>query len=95
MLVKRFDVMMHRPKRHVFLSTLLVAISLTIFSGSFCYTLKGYATPDEVISGAYFSLEEDAYAVLNACGTYDLYYNGEYLETVDSLKGYEGMHIHN
>lgn len=50
---------------------------------------------DEVISGAYFSLEEDAYAVLNACGTYDLYYNGEYLETVDSLKGYEGMHIHN
>ena len=33
--------------------------------------------------------EENAYAILNEDGTYDIYLYGEYLETVTSLKYYD------
>ena len=33
--------------------------------------------------------EENAYAILNEDGTYNIYLYGEYLETVNSLKYYD------
>ena len=33
--------------------------------------------------------EENAYAIYRDDGRYDLYLYGEYIETVDSLKGYD------
>lgn len=60
-----------------------------------CFTIRGYGVPDEVNDSRIFSLmEENSYAIINDNGTYDLYFNGEYLDTVDSLKEYENTHIY-
>lgn len=93
---KRFQIMIQPRKCHVFLSVFLIMISLGIFSLSYCFTLRGYGTPNEEISSDFFYLSEDSsYAILTSNGTYELYCNGEYIETVNTLKGYEGIYIYN
>lgn len=95
LLQKRFRMMTDSQKHHAAISILLIVISLGIFIESYCFTIRGYGVPDEVNDSKIFSLmEENSYAIINDNGTYDLYFNGEYLDTVDSLKEYENTHIY-
>lgn len=95
LLQKRFRMMTYSQKHHAAISIFLIVISLGIFIESYCFTIRGYGVPDEVTDSKIFSLmEENSYAIINDNGTYDLYFNGEYLDTVDSLKEYENTHIY-
>ena len=69
---------------------LLVSVFL-----SYCFTFRGVGIPTEAKSGEVFSLtQENSYAIVNENGTYDLYLHDQYIETVNSLKGYDLIPIY-
>lgn len=94
-LEKRFQLLTHSQKRRHFLSFFLIIISVVIFIFSYCFTLRGYSVPKELKNNEIFALTvENSYAISNKDGTYDIYFYGEYLETVNSLKEYELVPIY-
>lgn len=94
MLEKRFDLLARGAKQKHFYSLFFVFASILIFLLSYCFTLEPSALPVSTDTEQIFILtEENAYAVPNDDGTYDLYLYGEYLETVDSLKYYSSIPI--
>ena len=96
MLEKRFQLLTHSQKQHHFLSAFIIIVSIGIYLFSYCFTLKGNGLPDETKTGEMFLLtDENSYGISNGDGTYDLYLYGEYLETVDSLMGYDYVPIYN
>ena len=95
-LEKRFQLLTHSQKHHHFLSTFVVIVSIGLYIFSYCFTLRGYRIPDEAKNGEIFQLtDENSYGISNGDGTYDIYLYGEYIETVDSLMGYDFVPIYN
>ena len=95
-LEKRFQLLTHSQKRHHFLSAFIIIVSIGLYIFSYCFTLRGYSLPDEAKTGEIFLLtDENSYGISNGDGTYDLYLYGEYIETVNSLKGYDYVPIYN
>lgn len=96
MLEKRFQLLTHSQKRQHFLSVFVVVISVSIYLFSYYFTLRGVSTPSEAKNNEIFTLtNENSYGISNGDGTYDLYLYGEYIETVDSLMGYDYVPIYN
>lgn len=96
MLEKRFQLLTHSQKRQHFLSIFVVVISVSIYLFSYYFTLRGVSTPSEAKNNEIFTLtNENSYGISNGDGTYDLYLYGEYIETVDSLMGYDYVPIYN
>ena len=96
MLEKRFQLLTHSQKRQHFLSVVVVVISVSIYLFSYYFTLRGVSTPSEAKNNEIFTLtNENSYGISNGDGTYDLYLYGEYIETVDSLMGYDYVPIYN
>ena len=94
MLEKRFDLLARGAKQKHFYSLFFVFASILIFLLSYCFTLEPSALPISTDTEQIFILtDENAYAIPNDDGTYDLYLYGEYLETVDSLKYYSSIPI--
>ena len=95
-LEKRFQLLTHSQKRQHFLSVFVVVISVGIYLFSYYFTLRGVSTPPEAKNNEIFTLtDENSYGISNGDGTYDLYLYGEYIETVDSLMGYDYVPIYN
>ena len=95
-LEKRFKILTSSQKHFSVFSLVLILICISIFSLSYCFTVKGYSIPDEAIQGEIFQLtDENSYGISNGDGTYDIYFSGEYIETVNSLKGYDSVPIYN
>lgn len=93
---KRFQLLTHSQKRQHFLSVFVVVISVSIYLFSYYFTLRGVSTPSEAKNNEIFTLtNENSYGISNGDGTYDLYLYGEYIETVDSLMGYDYVPIYN
>lgn len=96
MLEKRFQLLTHSQKRQHFLSVFVVVISVSIYLFSYYFTLRGVSTPSEAKNNEIFTLtNENSYGISNGDVTYDLYLYGEYIETVDSLMGYDYVPIYN
>lgn len=96
MLEKRFQLLTHSQKRQHFLSVFVVVISVSIYLFSYYFTLRSVSTPSEAKNNEIFTLtNENSYGISNGDGTYDLYLYGEYIETVDSLMGYDYVPIYN
>lgn len=96
MLEKRFQLLTHSQKRQHFLSVFVVVISVSIYLFSYYFTLRGVSTPSEAKNNEIFTLtNENSYGISNGDGTYDLYLYGDYIETVDSLMGYDYVPIYN
>lgn len=96
MLEKRFQLLTHSQKRQHFLSVFVVVISVSIYLFSYYFTLRGVSTPSEAKNNEIFTLtNENSYGISNGDRTYDLYLYGEYIETVDSLMGYDYVPIYN
>ena len=94
-LEKRFQLLTHSQKRQHFLSVFVIVISVGIYLFSYYFTLRGVSTPPEAKNNEIFTLtDENSYGISNGDGTYDLYLYGEYIETVDSLKGYDDVPIY-
>ena len=69
---------------------------LQLYLFSYYFTLRGVSTPSEAKNNEIFTLtNENSYGISNGDGTYDLYLYGEYIETVDSLMGYDYVPIYN
>ena len=94
-LEKRFQVLTHTSQKHYFFSAFVSIVSINIFILSYCFTFRGVGIPAEAKSGEVFSLtQENSYAIVNENGTYDLYLHDQYIETVNSLKGYDLIPIY-
>ena len=86
-LEKRFQLLTHPSRRHTLFSAALICSSLLLFIFSYVFTIKSHFTPAD--TSVFTLTEENAYAISRDDGRYDLYLYGEYIETVDSLKGYD------
>ncbi len=85
---RRFELMLH-PRRYGMVISVAFLITAGIFVTSYLFKLEavGYTSPE--IDEAYFILTDDnAYVIKNSQGTYDVYWEGMYIETVETLRLY-------
>lgn len=88
-LEKRFQLLTNSHKHNKLLSFALCIGCTGIFIFSYYFTLKGDALPTELASDECFILtSNNAYAIRNDNGSFDIYLYGEYLETTNSLEEY-------
>lgn len=91
LLTKRFEMLMQQRQRGVWANikkAIPVLASAALYIGSFFFILEPSYVSPEVEEYAFQLTEENAYAVENPDGSYDLFLLGEYIETVDSLEYY-------
>ena len=68
---------------------MLYVLVVLVFLFFHYFTLKGDALPTELASDECFILtSNNAYAIRNDNGSFDIYLYGEYLETTNSLEEY-------
>lgn len=95
-LTNRFDVMGGEPKpyaRVLHVTALAMTVALFLFSYFFIFEAR-YAAPEEDMQTVDLS-GPSTYAVLNDDNTYDVYYGGYQMDTVDTLDNYyEGMVVY-
>ena len=95
-LVKRFYLMANnQQKSDVPLTVLISIIVLGIYIGSYMFIFEAYHSPQEENMGLPDDIEflkeirvvydTDSYFIDNGDGTYDLYSNGKYLETMTTI----------
>lgn len=85
-LSQRVDMMLReRKKLNTLLAFSLFALITTIYLGSYLFTFENEYYIQDVITES-FGNPKTIYAIQNADGTYDIYNDGYYLETVDSLE---------
>lgn len=90
-LEKRFQLLAHPSKQPRRFSGILILISIFVFLSSYFVTWEPLPVDNSSTMNEqdFILTEENAYAILNEDGTYDIYLYGEYLETVTSLKYYD------
>lgn len=105
-LVKRFVLMSNNQRKTDFpLSVLMCCMVMCIYLGSYLYIFEASKPPsaenadfpDDIqnVQQLHFSLTNDTYFIDNGDGTYDLYSDGLYLETLDSTENsYPGTPIY-
>ena len=88
---KRFQLLAHPSKQPHRFSGIFILISISIFLSSYFVTWEPLPVDNSSTMNEqdFILTEENAYAILNEDGTYDIYLYGEYLETVTSLKYYD------
>ena len=96
-LKKRFEWIISgkHPLRSVQFGLTTFAFSFFLFS--YLYILEGLCPLPDLSSNniTFFGVgSNNDYVIENESGTYDIYYNGIYMETVDSLLGYENAPIY-
>lgn len=90
-LEKRFQLLAHPSKQPRRFSGIFRLISIFVFLSSYFVTWEPMPVDNSSTMNEqdFILTEENAYAILNEDGTYDIYLYGEYLETVTSLKYYD------
>ena len=90
-LEKRFQLLAHPSKQPRRFSGILILISIFVFLSSYFVTWEPLPVDNSSTMNEqdFILTEENAYAILNEDGTYDIYLYGEYLETITSLKYYD------
>lgn len=90
-LEKRFQLLAHPSKQPRRFSGIFLLISIFVFLSSYFVTWEPLPVDNSSTMNEqdFILTEENAYAILNEDGTYDIYLYGEYLETVTSLKYYD------
>lgn len=90
-LEKRFQLLAHPSKQPRRFSGIFRLISIFVFLSSYFVTWEPLPVDNSSTMNEqdFILTEENAYAILNEDGTYDIYLYGEYLETVTSLKYYD------
>lgn len=72
---------------------LLAAAVIAVYILSYCFTMEAFTKFSWYDEGIEVSQEEYFYAVAREDGTYDIYFDGEFLENVDTLKLYTGISV--
>jgi beta-lactamase regulating signal transducer with metallopeptidase domain len=86
----------NQVKRTRSLNILLLGITISIYLVSYAFIFEGYCSPDVLVPLYYTEeneltvvlSEDNIYLIDNADGTYDVYFNFEYLETTTSPELY-------
>lgn len=85
-LKKRFQMLLHRNhKRNKVLNLLLVFIVGSIYLCSYLFAFEAHYTDTEDPNEIFHVSDINSFLVDNGDGTYDTYFNGYKIETVDSL----------
>ncbi len=83
-LVKRFQMMYYSDaRRKRSLNILLAALMLLIFAFSYCVIFEAYYVTDDVEEVTSDLLSNDTYLIDKFDGTYDVYFQGQLIETID------------
>lgn len=85
--------MMRREKKRGLLFYVLAATVFAIYIGSYCFTLEAYVNPPWQREVNEFSVKDQMYAVPQEDGTYDIYFDGYFVENTDTLKWHIGIPI--
>lgn len=86
--------MIYGQRKHSFglwISLLLLICSL--YTASYCFIFEAHTLLPEYEFGLQELSMVDMYAILQDDGTYDLYWNNEFIESVDSLEYYDNIEI--
>ncbi len=77
-----------KEKKKKLLNIAAFLLAAGLFVWSYLYIYEGSYIPDEIEENTHRATEENSYAVLKEDGTYDVYYNGYFIENTDSLECY-------
>ena len=88
-LIKRYEMMFNaqRHKTHTPVAIIILGLVMVLYVGSYFITFENSYVIDQQLSSDYVT-NEGFYAILKDDGTYDTFYDGFFLENVDSLENY-------
>lgn len=94
-ITRRFDMLQKsgEKKNHVLNLVLLLSV-LSIYLVSHAFIWEAFYTPPEVEENTLAPSDDSVYAIEREDNTYDIYINGKYMETVDSLEYYPGIKVY-
>ncbi len=95
-LSNRFSIIGEKPKRYArFLHVAALVMTIGIYLFSYCFIFEArYITPEES-TATIDAADPSIYAVLNENHTYDVYYGGYRMTTVETLENYhEGIVVY-
>lgn len=93
-LIKRFQMLFHKNrKKNIPLFLALLAMVVCIYIGSYGIILEASSYDFAPENDDFIRYDKDFYAVSNEEGSYDIYYNGILIETVESLEYYRGIPV--
>lgn len=87
-LTKRFEMLITGQKRSILISLLSILLAGAMFCLSYSFVFEAFHLNSEAQEVVKELGNIDIYAQINDKGTYDIYFNGIFLETVDSLEQY-------
>jgi len=87
---KRFAyITQEKEKKNKVLCSFLLVLAFTLCILSYLFIFEGsYMYPEHMSEGEYFLTPENTYIIQNKDNTYDIYFNGDLIDTVDSLEYY-------
>jgi len=90
LLKQRFQMMMHKKTgiHKYLLEAGILASVMTLYSVSYLFILEADYISPEIEKVAITTSINNTYLIKNPDGTYDVYYNSQYIETTDSLEYY-------
>ena len=91
-LEKRAKMLLDVPshKRYLFVKALTLFVALGVFVLSYRYIVEAYYLRPEIVENNYVILNsENSYIIQTGENTYEIYYQGEYYYTTDSLDYYD------
>lgn len=91
-LYRRIEIGLH-PSQHQYAGVKMVITSLlaAAYIVSYLFILEPIYISPENEQSTVGTMSPDFYYIVNDYGTYDIYYQGEHIETADSLKYYIGI----
>lgn len=92
---QRFEMLVassEKKKRSLNLALLLFVLCIYVLS--YAFILEAYYTPPEIEEATMDVTEDAFYAILKEDNSYDIYYNGIFLENTDTLEYHTGIQVY-
>ncbi|MCM1188866.1 MAG: M56 family metallopeptidase [bacterium] len=94
-LTKRATLVLHADEASKPLFLVLLAFVVSLFVCSYCFTLEAHYLPERDYLETPEAQSTEIYAVLLDDGTYDIYWNGAWVENTDSIDYYINIPVIN
>ncbi len=98
-LKKRFYMLLwddYTISKKIFINIILIAIVAGIYVSSYLFVLEADYCPPQIRENVFVPNSENTYFIENNSSNYEVYINGFYIETIDSLDSYpNGIKIYN
>ena len=92
LLQRRFEIGLTKtPKKNYIYNSFFITLLVMIYLCSHLFVFEPFYTSPEVEATTVGTMSPDFYYILDDSGIYNIYYQGEFIETADSLKYYPGI----